>query len=204
MTRSQRRDVRNWGGVAAMLLLVCFLVNGLVYAFMVRPKVQSVWELKNNSGPQIEALEERTDLVERMESYVGGLKQAETDMSTLRQDVLSTRERRFVDVQAEIADLSRQFNIPIDRVSYNHEILESEELDVAKITVPLEGSYSDLRRFLQAAEASDKFLVVERVSLGTSSTGAGKLQLSIGMSTYFNAPKELLDSLRSLRRTGGA
>ena len=57
------------------------------------------------------------------------------------------------------------------------------------MTVPLEGGYANLRRFLQAVEVSDKFLVVERVALGEGKRGGAMLQLSITLATYFDAPE---------------
>ena len=60
------------------------------------------------------------------------------------------------------------------------------------ITVPLEGGYSALRRFLQAVEHSSKFLLVERVALGKGKEGGVLLQLNITLATYFNAPEERL------------
>ncbi len=203
--RRRRRDLRQWSGPLFAGLALLLLANAAVYAFVVRPKVRSVWELETNSGPRVQALEEEREAVERLEAYVAGLGEARDDMETLRRDVLATRERRLVDVQAEIGKLCVQFGIPLDKVNYSHEILEAERLDRIYMLVPLEGNYADLRRFLQAVEASDKFLVVERVALGPASSGKAELQLNIVLATYFNAPEELLETLRDMRaRARGA
>ena len=75
----------------------------------------------------------------------------------------------------------------------------TEELEVFGMVLPLEGSYADLRRFLQAVEQSELFMVVERIGLREASVG-GKLELDISSGTYFDAPEELLRRLRELRR----
>ena len=60
------------------------------------------------------------------------------------------------------------------------------------ISVPLEGGYANLRKFLQAVEGSDKFLVVERVALARGKQGGRMLDLNISLATYFMASPELV------------
>ena len=115
-------------------------------------------------------------------------------MTHLAADVLSTRQKRMIGVQLEIAGLLKDFGISFDRVQYENEPLEDGALERFAIVVPLEGGYSSLRRFIQAVEKSENFLVIERVQLG-----AGKVQdvveLNITLATYFIAPDANLDDL---------
>ena len=97
---------------------------------------------------------------------------------------------RLVEVQAEIEDLCGRFDIDLDLVSYDHDRLVAEDLDVMRMEVPLVGGYSALRRFLQAVESSEKFLVVEQISLGKGKDGGVLLQMNITLATYFDAPGE--------------
>jgi len=68
------------------------------------------------------------------------------------------------------------------------------------MTVPLEGGYPNLRKFLQAVEHSDQFFVVERVSLARGKAGGKLLSLNIILATYFTAPEELVRRNRALGR----
>ena len=117
--------------------------------------------------------------------------QAELDLRRLRQEVLARREDRMIEVQLELKKLADQFSIDLDSVTFDNELLHDEELDKLVMVVPLEGGYANLRRFLQAVESSDKFLVVERVALGEGKHGGVMLQLSISLATYFDGPLEL-------------
>lgn len=208
MSRKKRTDVRQLATPIFVVLLLGIAVNVALWAFLVRPKAQAYQAMAAGGGKQLEALEERRATIEQLEGYVDALEKAQNDMKTLRQDVLSTRALRMVDVNAEITGLSDRFNIPVEQVNYGTEILEREELDRYDISLPLEGSYSDLRRFLQAVESSEKFLIVEKVALRQSSDPAArgkKLQLNIDLATYFTASEQLLESWRSLRaKRGGA
>ena len=66
------------------------------------------------------------------------------------------------------------------------------------MNVPLEGGYPALRRFLQAVEQSDKFLIVERVALAKGKEGGVMLQLNITLATYFNAPADVIERKRRM------
>ena len=72
--------------------------------------------------------------------------------------------------------------------------------DVLDVAQYWDRNYANLRKFLQAVEESDKFLVVERVSLAKGKEGGSSLSLSISLATYFTAPPELVARKRALAR----
>ena len=94
----------------------------------------------------------------------------------------------MVTAQLEVADLARQFGVAVEKVEYRNETLMDEGLDYMGMVVPLEGGYTNLRRFIEAVEESDKFLVIESVSLDQAKDGGTLLQLNIALATYFDAP----------------
>lgn len=184
-------DIRQ-AGKPLVTVLVCWLVLCVgFYAFLVRPKVSQYRSLATRSGPQFQELKQRRDMVEARESFLKALETAEADMVRLREEVLATREQRVVEVHAEVHRLCEQFNIDLESVSYSNDLLMEEELDKEVMTVPLQGGYANLRRFIQAVESSDKFLIVERVALDENKEGGVLLQLSITLATYFDLPEEL-------------
>lgn len=61
-------------------------------------------------------------------------------------------------------------------------------LSRASARITLEGTYADIRRFLYAVETAEEFIIVERVELanqGDQPGTAGRLQVSLIVSTYF-------------------
>lgn len=187
-TRLLRFDIRQAGGRILLALLALLLVNVVAYLLLVRPKVQEYRELLDRSGPRFELLDERTAEVEANEAFLAAVEQARRDLRTLREEVLSTRDERMVSVQAVVERLANQFSADFESVTYENSLLEEEGLDRMAMTLPLEGGYANLRRFLQAVEDSEEFLVVERVGLGQGKQGGVLLQLDITLATYFNAP----------------
>jgi Tfp pilus assembly protein PilO len=117
--------------------------------------------------------------------------------------VLSTREERLVEVHREVADIANEFSIDLNTVSFSNELLVDEELDRLTIAVPLEGGYVNLRKFLQAVENSEKFLIVERVGLARGKQGGSLLDLNINMATYFTAPEDVVQRKHERMRERG-
>jgi Tfp pilus assembly protein PilO len=201
-SRRIKFDIRQAGKGIFIVLLAWLVLNTGFYLMATRPKVRAYRSLMEGSEPQLQALERRKKEVEARESYLEALKQAEQYLKQLRQEVLSTRRERMVDVQRELENLCGQFNIDFNSVTYDSELLPGQELDKMIMVVPLQGNYASLRKFLQAVEDSDKFLLVERVALAEGKEGGVMLQLSITLATYFNAPLRTEQAATVQRRPG--
>ncbi len=193
-------DIRQAGRMISLVLLGLAVLNVGFYLLATRPKLRAYTNLQEGTGPQQEALRSLTAEVEQREQFLEALLTAESDLARIRQEILSTRKERLVDVQQELEQLAKRFSIDVDSVTYDNELLRDAELDKLVMTVPLEGGYANLRKFLQAVEASERFLVVERVALSEGKQGGVMLELSITLTTYFDAPEELKPSLQRDRR----
>ncbi len=192
--RPARFDVRESSGRIALVLVAMLLVNAAVSALWVRPKVARYRELTSLSSPQAQVVKTREKDVTQKEAYRGGLEKARDDMKRLATDVLSTKQRRMIAVQLEIEKLVKQFGITIDKRDYQTDEVDNGALERFAVVVPLTGGYSNLRKFIQAVESSDNFLVIERVGLGTGKS-TDVIELNITLATYFIAPDAQLDQL---------
>jgi hypothetical protein len=188
--RRFRFDIRQAGPKILLVLIALLALNLGFFLLATRPKLKEYRELVQGSQPQLTALEQRKKEVEGREAFLRALQQAEDDLKRIREEILSTRELRMVEVQAELESLCRQFNIDLDSVTLESELLKSEDLDKLIMVVPLRGNYVNLRSFLQAVEDSEKFLIVERVALAEDREGGVMLELNITLATYFDAPED--------------
>jgi hypothetical protein len=193
-------DIRQAGRPILIVLIAWFLLCSGFYLVAARPQVQRYRRLVENSDPRRLALAARRSEVEQRESFLEKLQQAETDLTQFREEVLSTRELRLVTVQRELTKLCAQFNIDLETVTLDHNDLLEEELSRMVMIVPLEGGYANLRKFLQAVESSDEFLLVEKVGLGKGKEGGVMLQLDITLATYFDLPEDVKRKLEERRR----
>jgi Tfp pilus assembly protein PilO len=192
--RKARFDVREASGVIFAVLGVLILVNIAVSVVVVRPKVAKYRQLTDLTSPQLQVVKTREKEVVKKEDYRKSLEKARDEMKRLAGDVLSTRQRRMIGVQLEITKVARSFGISSERVQYENQPVDDGALERFGSVVPLTGSYADLRKFIQAVESSDNFLVIERVALGSGKSG-NVLDLNITLATYFIAPDANLDEL---------
>lgn len=192
--RSPRFSIREASGKIFLGLAVLIVANAVVAVLVVRPKVVKYRQLTDLSSPQLHVVGTREKEIVEKETYRKGLEKARDDMKHLAGDVLSTRQRRMIGVQLEVAKLAREFNIALDRVQYQNEPLDNGALERFAIIVPLAGGYTNLRKFIQSVESSNNFLVIERVELGSGKT-ADVVELNITLATYFIAPDADLDRL---------
>jgi len=196
----RRFDIRQAGKPILLVLLLGFAANAAFYLLVVRPAAVEYREINDDNSPLYEELDVLEAIVDRRESYLEALGKADQDLQYIRDEILSTKKRRMIAVQAELDSLCRQFNIDVDTVDYDHDLLMREELDVLRMVVPLQGGYATLRQFLQAVESSSNFLLIERVALGQGRDGGVQLQLSITLTTYFDAPDHLLQPTQAPAR----
>ncbi len=197
-----RLDIRRGGRRIVMLLAALAALNVVFYVGLVEPKVREYQSLTEAREP-LGKLSERQKQVETHEAFRQAVEQAESDLRDLREGILSTRNQRLVEVEEELERLCREFGIDLNSVGFDNDLMLDEELDRFVMNVPLEGNYASLRKFLQAVEKSDEFLVVERVSLARGKEGGRTLSLSINLATYFVAPEDVLARKRAMERRRG-
>jgi Tfp pilus assembly protein PilO len=186
--RKTRIDLRQMARPILTAYLALLVVNVLFYGLVVRPRAVSYRRILTESEPTLQRIRQREAEVKSRELFLAALERATNDLERLRTDVLSTRDRRMIDAQLEVWRIARQFNVNLQRIQYENSRLEDEGLERFAMVVPLEGGYGSLRKFIQAVENSDKFLVIEQVALATGRDGGALIQLNIVVATYFDDP----------------
>ncbi|HEX4823134.1 MAG TPA: GspMb/PilO family protein [Candidatus Polarisedimenticolaceae bacterium] len=189
-----RFDIRRSSGQIALVLGALLLANVVVSIVLVRPKVAEWRQLTDETGPHRKVVKDREKEVQQRETYAASLNKARDDMKRLAEDVLSTRQRRMIAVQLEVTKLVKEFGIAADRVQYDNPTSDNGAMERFGIQVPLQGGYTNLRKFIHAVESSDNFLVIEKVALGQGKT-PDSVELNITLATYFIAPDAKLDQL---------
>jgi Tfp pilus assembly protein PilO len=180
-------DIRQSAGKIAAGMVVLLILNLAAWFLVVRPRINELDTLREESAPRLKELREKDAEVEAGEEHLAALDKATEDLAYLRNEVLATKKERMVKVQLELADLAQQFNIDLESVDTNTDYLAGEGLERFTMVVPLQGGYANLRRFVQAVESSDKFLVIERVAMDRAKDGGALLQMNITLATYFDA-----------------
>jgi Tfp pilus assembly protein PilO len=90
-------------------------------------------------------------------------------------------------VQEDLVGIARQLGLRVGSRAYAKETVKgSKSLSRFRITVPIEGSYGQIVRFLQRVEALPRFVTVDSISLREDTGAAGRsTDLSVVLSIYF-------------------
>jgi len=181
-------DVREKAAVITVVILAWLGLN-LAFAFLVNvPRAQQAVALEEavsqTSGR--EAVVKRD--VDRLREHYSRVMDGRTSLERFYSDVLSTKQERLIGFQKEIRGIAQRFNINMDTISYPREEFANK---VAKFsaTMPLTGSYENLREFIDTIENSQQFIVIESIQLANSKEGGVILSLGIQLSTYFVDPE---------------
>jgi hypothetical protein len=155
----------------------------------------------------------------------GRIEQAETDLEALRalsaqradelERAVANRDRveRFYDEQlateserltrtiAEVKELENRVGLRPRSMSYPEETIGDFGLVRKAIVFGVEGTYIQLRQFINLLELSDSFLILEQVGLSNSSRNDPRLRINLRLATYF-VDEEALAEARSEGRSG--
>ena len=89
-------------------------------------------------------------------------------------------------IRQELQDLAGSLTVERGAVDYDYELLPQFGLRHFTLSVPVEGAYRDIRRFINDIERSQYFLILDRVNLSAEreAVSGGNLLLNFQLSTY--------------------
>lgn len=107
--------------------------------------------------------------------------------SGLYGDYFQTEAQRFTRVIQEVKRLARQAGLRPSSLSYPRQDFSGYELVQRNISFGVEGTYDQLRSFINLLELADEFLTLQSVNLGESVANRRdpKLSINLVLSTMF-------------------
>jgi Tfp pilus assembly protein PilO len=129
-------------------------------------------------------------LVDRAEAIRANGADLERFYATLAGD---ERQNLFQSLEA-VEELAREPGLQLATRSVRREDVDGAPLERVVMTLPLEGSYSQLVGFLRGVERSKRFLTVDGVALRADAESGGSLQ--VDLSTYLRQSPEARKSRR--------
>lgn len=173
-----RRRLGVWAPALAFFLanLVLFSAYRLVYA----GRVDSLRGTLEQREERLAELQERS---QELTGYVARARSSRLGVDELYRERLSTERGRFTAVTAEIRDLARRAGLVPAAMTYPTEEIEDYGLTKRYFTFSVEGTYVELRRFVNFLELTSSFVTLEEVAL---SGGDGpQLSIRLSLSTLF-------------------
>jgi Tfp pilus assembly protein PilO len=179
--REERMRVGIVLATVAALNLVLYLTLNLPRMHRETVEVRRVDQMTRSLGEVSRRVALMRELDDRFESERG-------KVDTFFGDLLGTKDGRMIRIQREVRGIASSLGMDPESIGYQPEFLDKVGLVRFSISVPLVGDYRNLRQFISRIENSENFLIIDSVTLGGAREGGALLDLSIQLSTYFNAP----------------
>jgi type IV pilus assembly protein PilO len=172
---------RLWVWVPA---LIFFLANAgafAVYRLGYAGRIESLQETLDDQQRQLQQLGAQQRSAQAMLDRV---RTNERQVEQLYAGRLSTRSRRLTGITSEVKELAQKSGLVPRALSYPEEDIEEFGLIKRSFVFSVEGTYVELRKFINLLEVSPSFLSLDEVTLIGNSQGP-ELRIDLSLSTLF-------------------
>lgn len=185
MNRLKKFDIRRNTPLLSAIA-AAWLAVALGFALLVNlPRSERAAAMKNALDSFARLATTRERKVDRLRAQYQRVIDGERTLETFYRDVLSTKRERMPAFQRELRSIAQKFNINPETITYTREIFENDQIVKFAASLPLTGSYENLRAFIDAVERSEHFITIQYIQLTDSKEGGVILSLTINVATYF-------------------
>ena len=126
----------------------------------------------------------------RLEAALARARKTAGDIGDLEKVRLGTQSTRLTATMARVKQLARDAGLDgVDAISYVDHPVEGFDLLQKSIVFSAQGSYAELRRFINLLELSDSFLTLDKIRV-SGDDGDHQLRLELQLSTLFEQPQQ--------------
>lgn len=174
---------------AVMVPLVAgLLVNAAVYAAGVYPLQGRVAAADSRASMAARDLRAAEQQAAQARNTVAGKSKASTELTRFYTEILpvdQTSARRMTYVR--LAELAKKHQLKYARRTFEEKLDEHSALARLEMTMNVQGSYANIRRFIHELETSREFVVISAVGLAQSDDEGAPLELGLELATYYRA-----------------
>lgn len=192
--------LRLWIWLPALLF---FLANAVAFSIYRLGYAGQVKSLEADLGEVQQQLQPLSLRRRELESRLVRARTAEAAVRQLYAGRFSTRSQRLTAVTAEVKSLARKAGLNPGSLTYPEQPIEDFGLVKRSFLFSVEGTYNELRQFLNLLEITDSFLTLEAVTLSEEGGDQGpELRINLALSTLF-AQETGPEEAGAARRVGG-
>jgi Tfp pilus assembly protein PilO len=166
----------------ALLGGVLLLADVVVFAAITWPRLTSVRRAEGRALDVSQRLAALEKVWSQASTRKALLAQNRQDIEGLSRDHLRYRADDLFAAQREIEKLARDAGLQPKKSAYSISKVRGTDLVRCEITLPLDGSYTNLTGFLARIEAAKRFIVVDQMALAREEDGA---RMSLKLSAIF-------------------
>lgn len=180
-----------WLWIAPLLLLVANVVLLVGYRLRYADRADIADAAVADIGARLENVRQQE---ETLASLVERARASRDGIQRLYDEAFATERERLTALIREVKELSERAGLRPDTISYPEEELDDYGLIKRSIHFTVEGSYENLRRFINFLELSESFLTLESVQVAETQSG---LRINLQLSTLFTGRDAVLRDERS-------
>jgi Tfp pilus assembly protein PilO len=120
--------------------------------------------------------------VRHLQTRLAKLQRAQLDLQTMYRQVLAPKKTGVTDIRLELESLLSGLQMQ-GNFAYTNQAVPEFGLHILRLSLPVKGSYPEIRQFINDIERSRFFLILDRVDL-TSQERSDLLTLNFSLSTY--------------------
>ncbi|HEX7184978.1 MAG TPA: hypothetical protein VF756_24335 [Thermoanaerobaculia bacterium] len=175
---------RLWVWVPALVFFLANATAFTVYRFGFSDRVHSLEEDLDREQKELAPLAARRQELERLLALS---RRNQQEIARLYSESFATRSQRLTAVTAEVKSLARKAGLDPQTLTYPQQDIEEYGLVKRSFAFPVEGTYLELRRFINLLELSSSFLTLEEVQLagGGGDEEGAELRMTLRLSTLF-------------------
>jgi len=188
--------------IFAGFLAIIAIVNVLFFFILNRP-AKAEYERLQESIRLLRAQAGANKLtLDRLQKTSAQLEHFEKDKSMLQMQHLVHRQTGYSQIVSTLEGIVRRTGVRSTRITYAPDPTPHAGLNTVAVTIPLEGSYSNIVNFIRQVENSETFFLITAINLtsggsagsGTAQSlntnanagaGSGGVSLSLALETYF-------------------
>jgi Tfp pilus assembly protein PilO len=167
-------------------ILIGLVANVAMYALVVYPLASSVAGGEARAAAATAALKAAERDQASAAATVAGKARAEQELAKFYAEVLP-RDLGAANktMYLQVAQLAGECGLRYTRRAMEEEPVRQSKLAALTMTMTLEGSYADIRRFIYKIETGEPFVVIDNVALGQGREANGPLALTLVLSTFY-------------------
>jgi Tfp pilus assembly protein PilO len=173
--------------IALLVLLGLILLNLPVYFLLVRPEIEADAGEQVKIGQMRQQLARRTTTLAALKESERKLKDSSEKYRKFESDYLFATDTGASDLLEELDEICAEAGLLRNRVSYKMDTEPVYGIQRLGITLPIEGTYSNIRNFLNILESTSRLVIVDSMTIVSEREGTGIIRLDVSLSALFSA-----------------
>ncbi|MEW5977021.1 MAG: type 4a pilus biogenesis protein PilO [Acidobacteriota bacterium] len=169
-----------------VVLMGLILLNAPAYWFWVRPEIEAGTQEREEVKAVRLELHKRLTLVTTLKQLEARLEDSRKTYAEFTRDYIFPYGQAASELLRELEGICTEAGLSRNQASYRASSESQFGMQQINITLPIEGSYPNVRKFLNTLENSERFIIIDSVALESEREGSGLIRLDLQLSTLFN------------------